>query len=97
MDNLFDGMEEKQEALNNELASILIEENLDGIRLEVSADYFVRNIYIDTLLLEDKEQLEDLLVVSINNALKKVGEKQAEISHKVLREMMPPGFESLFG
>ncbi len=97
IDNLFGDMEEKQKVIKNELASIMIEENLDGVRLVVSADNQVRNINIDPSLLEDKEQLEDLLVVSINNALKKVAEKEAEISQKLFREMMPPGFEDLFG
>lgn len=97
IDNLFGDMEEKQKVIKQELASIIIEENLNGIRLEFSADNRVRNIDIDPSLLEDKEQLEDLLVVSINNALKKVAEKEAEISQKLIREMMPPGFEDLFG
>lgn len=97
IDNLLGDMEDKQKMIKKELASIMIEENLNGIRLEVSADYRVKNINIEVSLLEDKEQLEDLLVVSINNALKKVAEKEAEISQKLFREMMPPGFEDLFG
>lgn len=96
IDNLLGDMEDKQKMIKKELASIMIEENLNGIRLEVSADYRVKNINIEVSLLEDKEQLEDLLVVSINNALKKVAEKEAEISQKLFREMMPPGFEDLF-
>ncbi|WP_117884671.1 YbaB/EbfC family nucleoid-associated protein [Aureibaculum luteum] len=41
------------------------------IKITVSANRVVKNIAIDSGLLEDKEELEDYLIIAMNDALKK--------------------------
>ena len=43
----------------------------------------------------EKEQLEDLLVVLINEAMAKAAEAEARLTQSSIQSMMPPGFDSL--
>lgn len=90
---------EKVEATKKRLDSVTINEAREDGLLEVvlTANREIREIRIAEELLQDKEQLTDYLVITLNKALKKAGEvHDAEIS-AVAREGMPniPGLDSL--
>jgi DNA-binding YbaB/EbfC family protein len=90
---------EKVEATKKRLDSVTLKEDSQDGMLEVllSANREIREIRIDDALLQDKEQLTDYLVITLNKALKKAGEvHDAELS-AVAREGMPdlPGLDSL--
>lgn len=90
---------EKVEATKKRLDSVTLKEDSQDGMLEVllSANREIREIRIDDTLLQDKEQLTDYLVITLNKALKKAGEvHDAELS-AVAREGMPdlPGLDSL--
>jgi len=57
------------------------------------------NISIDRSKLssDDMEELEDLLLISINRVLEKAGAKEAEEAQKMINDMLPPGMGNLFG
>ncbi len=57
------------------------------------------NVSLDEKYLssDNKEELEDLLVVAMNNLLVKVGEEEAKESQNMISEMLPPGIGNLFG
>ncbi len=44
------------------------------VRVTVSANREIRSIAIDDSLLQDKEELEDYLVIALNNAMEKANE-----------------------
>jgi DNA-binding YbaB/EbfC family protein len=90
---------EKVEATKKRLDSVTLKEaSKDGL-LEVllTANREIREIHIDESLLEDKEQLTDYLVITLNKALKKAGEVHDTELSAVAREGMPdlPGMDSL--
>lgn len=90
---------EKVQAAKARLDTVSVEQSSnDGLlRVVVSANREVKEIHMDPALLEDREQLTDYLIVTLNKALAKAGEvHDAELS-AVAREGMPniPGLESL--
>ncbi len=90
---------EKVEATKKRLDSVTVKETSQDGLLEVvlTANREIREIHIGEGLLQDKEQLTDYLVITLNKALKKAGEvHDAELS-AVAREGMPniPGLDSL--
>ncbi len=91
--------QEKVAATRKRLDSVTLKETgPDGlIEVLLTANREIREIQIDERLLEDREELVDYLVITLNKALKKAGEvHDAELS-AVAREGMPniPGLDSL--
>ena len=92
--------QEKVQATRERLNSVILEESAaDGqLRVTITANRTIKNIEIDTALLSDREQLEDLLVLTLNRAIDKAtGVNETELT-AVAREGMPniPGLDSLF-
>lgn len=94
--NLLGGMEEKQEAMRQKLASATVTGIADGITVTANGNRDIVNIQIDPAILTDKEQLEDLLVVAINRALKAALELEGDAAQKLLQESLG-GFGGLGG
>jgi len=99
--DLLGNMNEQQAAMQEKLASILVDAAVgDGaIKVQASADKQITNITIDEtkLDLSDKEELEDLLMVAVNRALELAEEKAAAESQELIKNMLPPGMGNLFG
>jgi hypothetical protein len=89
----------KVEATKLRLNSVLIDENSGDGLLEVSltANRELKSIKIDDKLLEDKEQLEDYLILTLNKAITKATAIQDAELAAVAKEGMPniPGLDSL--
>jgi len=66
---------------------------------QIFGDIEILNISIDPekLDLNDKEQLEDFLVIGINEALQLAEAKQQEHSQSLIKDVMPGGLDKLFG
>ena len=96
--NLLGGMEEKQEAMRQKLASATVTGTADGITVTANGNRDIVNIQIDPAILSDKEQLEDLLVVAVNRALKAALELEGDAAQKLLQESLGGfgGLSSLF-
>lgn len=96
--NLLGGMEEKQEAMRQKLASETVIGTADGITVTANGNRDIVNIQIDPAVLTDKEQLEDLLVVAVNRALKAALELEGDAAQKLLQESLGGfgGLSSLF-
>ncbi len=89
--------QQKVEATKKRLDTVLIDENSsDGLlKITLTANREIKKVEIDDSLLEDKEQLEDYLVVTLNKAIKKATDvNEAEIG-AVAKEGMPniPGMD----
>ena len=89
--------QEKVEATKKRLDTVLVDEKSsdDLLKITLTANREIKKIEIDDSLLEDKEQLEDYLIVNLNKAIKKATEvNEAEIG-AVAKEGMPniPGMD----
>lgn len=86
-------VEETKQRLNNVLID---EQSADGLlKVTVTANRQIRTIDINDELLSDKEQLEDYLILTLNNALDKAGAiNEAELA-AAAKDGMPniPGMD----
>lgn len=92
--------QEKVEATKKRLDTVTLEETSNNglVKVTITANREVKSIQIDDSLLEDKEQLEDFLVLTLNKAIEKATKvNEAELA-AVAKEGMPniPGMDSLF-
>ncbi len=91
----------KVEATKKRLDTVLVDEqSSDGLlKVTLTANRKIKKIEVDDSLLEDKEQLEDYLILTLNKAIEKATEiNEAELA-AVAKEGMPniPGMEGMFG
>ncbi len=97
--DLMGGMQEKQDAMREQLEGILIdaEAGSGAVKVTVTASRRLVNISIDKSIVdpEDTEQMEDLLLVAVNEAMEMAAQKEAEFGQELLRNMMPPGMGDL--
>lgn len=89
--------QQKIEATKQRLDSVLIDEksNDNLLNVSITANRKIRSISIDESLLEDKEQLEDYLILVLNKAIEKATNvNEAELA-AVAKEGMPniPGMD----
>ena len=92
--------QQKIEDTKKRLDSVLIDEqSKDGLlKITLTANSQIKSISIDDSLLEDKEQLEDYLIVVFNKAIEKAASiNQSELDSVTKVDMpMIPGMEDLF-
>jgi DNA-binding protein YbaB len=98
-DDLLGKSDEMQKQLASKLSTILIEEKMEGITINANAAREILSIDIDASILhpDHKEQLEDQLIVIFNRVLGKISQKEQEESASFMKELLPPGFDNLFG
>lgn len=92
--------QEKVKATKERLHTVLVDETSvdDLIKVSLTANRTIKSIVINDSLLEDKEQLEDYLILTLNKAIEKATAiNEAELA-AVAKEGMPniPGMDSLF-
>ncbi len=91
--------QEKVEATKERLKSVLIDEqSADGLlKVTITAAREIKNISIGDELLEDKEQLEDYLVLTLNKAIKRASDVNDMELAAVAKDGMPdiPGLDML--
>jgi hypothetical protein len=83
--------QQKVEDTKKRLDTVFINEQSSDnlLKVELTANRTIKKIEIDDTLLEDKEQLEDYLILTLNKAIKKATEiNEAEIG-AVAKEGMP--------
>ena len=89
--------QEKVEATKERLKSVLIDEqSQDGLlKVTISASREIKNIEVSEELLEDKEQLEDYLVLTLNKAISRASEVNETELAAVAKDGMPdiPGLD----
>ncbi len=89
--------QKKVEETKERLHSVLIDEaSSDGkLKVTITANRTVKSISIDNELLEDKEMLEDYLILTLNKAIAKATEVNETEIAAVAKEGMPniPGMD----
>ena len=92
--------QQRIEETKKRLDTVLIDEqSADGqLKVTLTANSQVKSVEISDSLLEDKDQLEDYLVVILNKALEKAAKvNQAELDAVAKVDMpMIPGMEDMF-
>lgn len=100
-DNLLGNLQKQQEELQQKLAEIFVETDAgDGaVTVKANGNLHIENIKIDPSKLDmsDTEQVEDLVLVAVNEALEDAKKKAALETNKLLQGMMPPGMGDLGG
>ncbi|MCK0159426.1 YbaB/EbfC family nucleoid-associated protein [Allomuricauda sp. F6463D] len=90
--------QKKVEATKERLNTVMVDEaSTDGLlKVTLSANREIKSIAIDDSLLNDKEQLEDYLLLTLNKAIEKATKvNEAELA-AVAKEGMPniPGMDA---
>ncbi len=89
--------QEKVEATKKRLDTVIIDEaSNDGLlKVSLTANRKIKSIEIDETLLEDKEQLEDYLILTLNKAIEKATSVNETEIAAVAKEGMPniPGLD----
>ena len=92
--------QKKVEETKKRLNTVLIDEqSSDGLlKVTLTANREVKNISIDNSLLQDKEQLEDYLVLTLNKAIVRATSINETELAVVAKEGMPniPGLDGMF-
>lgn len=93
--------QKKVEETKERLKTVLLDEqSADGLlKVTITANREVKNIEIADELLEDKEQLEDYLVLTLNKAISRATEVNENELAAVAKEGMPdiPGMNEMLG
>ena len=89
--------QQKVEATKKRLNTVFVDgvSNNGAVKVTVTANREVKNIEIEDALLQDKDQLEDYLILALNDALDKATKiNEAEMA-AVAKEGMPniPGMD----
>lgn len=101
LDGLMGNLNAKQQEMQKKLKEIQVQADVgDGaVSVTCNADKEILNVTIDPskVDLSDTEQLEDYLVIVLNDVLNKAKDKEKEASSSLLKDMLPPGMDNLFG
>ncbi|WP_299129487.1 YbaB/EbfC family nucleoid-associated protein [uncultured Winogradskyella sp.] len=89
--------QKKVEATKERLHSVLIDEtsNNNKLKVTITANRTIKSITIDDELLQDKEMLEDYLILTLNKAIEKASNVHETEIAAVAKEGMPniPGMD----
>ena len=92
--------QKKVEETKKRLDTVTLEEKSnDGtISVTITANREIKKIVIDDSILQDKEQLEDYLILTLNKAIKNATNVNETELAAVAKDGMPniPGMDSLF-
>ena len=92
--------QEKIKATKERLNRVLIDEQSSDSKIKVTltANRVIKEITIDESLLQDKEQLEDYLILVLNKAIERATNVNEVELAAVAKEGMPniPGMDTLF-
>ena len=89
--------QKKVEATKERLHTVLIDEasNDDKLKVTITANRTIKSISIDDELLQDKDMLEDYLILTLNKAIEKATNVNETEIAAVAKEGMPniPGMD----
>jgi DNA-binding protein YbaB len=99
--DLMGNVQQKQEDLRQELAGTVVEEwSADRrIHIKANANREIIDIVIDPSLLapDQGEELQDLLVVTLNNVLQRAAQAERTAAQQMITNLLPGGMGGFFG
>jgi len=81
--------QQQAEEIKKKLDTTYVRESTDDIAITVTGNKEIKDLEISDRLLEDKEELQDLLVISLNRALEKAHQLHEEEMKGVAKGMLP--------
>jgi len=96
MMNQLQQAQQKVEETRKRLDTVLIDEETAGkVKVTVTANRAIKSIQVDDSLLEDAEELEDYLVLTLNKALTRANEIHEQEMAAAAKTNMPniPGLD----
>lgn len=87
----------KMEEIKQRLSTISVSAEVENgaIQVNATADRKVKEIVIVDALLQDKEQLEELLVIAVNKALEQADKVSEAEMQAAARDLLPGGLAGL--
>ena len=99
--DLFGNVAQQQAEMRKKLAEITVtaEAGSGAVKVTANANREILDIRIDQSKLDwdDVEQVQDLVLAAVNNALENAMVKEQAETQKLISQMMPPGMGGLFG
>jgi len=96
---MFGNLEDMQEEMRAQLTNIIVKSEAGGglVKVEANAARQITNISIDPEFLQsaEAEEVEDLLLVALNQALLQATEQEAAQTREMVQKMMPGGLGGL--
>jgi len=95
---MFGGMDEIKKQMHEALTAVTVEAQAGGgmVKVRANAARQILDVSIDPSLdLNDKEELEDLILEAMNRVIALAAEKEQAESQAMLSKMMPPGMGDL--
>ena len=73
-------MQEDMETVQKEIKSLTCEgvSASGAMKIEMNGDYQITNIFVDETIMSDKDMLEDLIMMAVNDASSKISEISKE-------------------
>lgn len=99
MFDLFGNIEQHQKDLQEKLAQITIEHQSDdgAVKVILDGNRKLRDLVLDPGQFEpmDWEKLQDLVILTINEAAEQAEIQAAEVTNKLMSDMLPGGLSGL--
>jgi hypothetical protein len=92
-------MQEKMKQAQEELANLEVEGQAGSgmVKVTITGQHLVKRVSLDDSVMDDREMLEDLLVLAINDGVKKIESASQEKMNKATAGMpLPPGMKLPF-
>ena len=98
-DKLMSQMQEQAEEIKKKLDNTVVEAEAENglIKVKATGNKKILSIEISDDIINDKEALEDLLIVAINKTLEKAEEVSQKETGAMAKDMLPGGFGNMFG
>lgn len=93
--NIKDMMGKMQEAqkqvqeIKNRLDTVHLKEGDEEITITITGNREIKDVEISTALLEDKDELQDKLVIALNRAIEKANQRLEEEMQGAAKGMLP--------
>jgi len=98
-DKLMSQMQEQAEEIKKKLDNTVVEAEAENglIKVKATGNKKILSVEISDDIINDKETLEDLLIVAINKTLEKAEEVSQKETGAMAKDMLPGGFGNMFG
>ena len=98
-DKLMSQMQEQAEEIKKKLDNTVVEAEAENglIKVKATGNKKILSVEISDDIINDKETLEDLLIVAINKTLEKAEEVSQKETGTMAKDMLPGGFGNMFG
>jgi len=98
-DKLMSQMQEQAEEIKKKLDNTVVEAEVENgfIKVKANGNKKILSVEISDDIVNDKEALEDLLIVAINKTLEKAEDVSQKETGAMAKDMLPGGFGNMFG